>query len=120
MKFGKFLMVVLGVLLLVPVAASAQSQFAGNVTDDTGGALPGVTVTAASEALIEGSRLCVTDGTGQYTIINLRPGSYTLTYDLPGFGTQVRNEVTLPSDVTVNIDVVLAVGSLEETITVSG
>ncbi len=120
MKFGKFLMVVLGVLLLVPVAASAQSQFAGNVTDDTGGALPGVTVTAASEALIEGSRLGVTDGTGQYTIINLRPGSYTLTYDLPGFGTQVRNEVTLPSDVTVNIDVVLAVGSLEETITVSG
>ena len=120
MKFGKLLLVVLGVMLLVPVAASAQSQFAGNVTDDTGGALPGVTVTAASEALIEGSRLAVTDGTGQYTIINLRPGAYTLTYDLPGFGTQVRNEVELPSDVTVNIDVVLAVGSLEESITVSG
>jgi hypothetical protein len=120
MKFGKFLIVVLGVLLLVPVAASAQSQFAGNVTDDTGGALPGVTVTAASEALIEGSRLAVTDGSGQYQIINLRPGNYVLTYDLPGFGTQVRNDVTLPSDVTITLDVVLAVGSLEESITVSG
>jgi len=120
MKFGKLLLVALGVLVLIPAAASAQSQIAGNVQDDTGGALPGVTVTAASEALIEGSRLAVTDGTGQYQIIDLRPGTYTLTYDLPGFGTQVRNEVNLPSDVTITIDVTLAVGSVEETITVSG
>ena len=120
MKFGKFLLVALGVLVLIPAAASAQSQFAGNVADDTGGALPGVTVTAASEALIEGQRIAVTDGTGQYQMIDLRPGTYTLTYDLPGFGTQVRNEVNLPSDVIITIDVVLAVGSVEETITVSG
>jgi len=120
MKFGKLLMVALGTLVLLPAAASAQSQFAGNVQDDTGGALPGVTVTAASEALIEGSRLAITDGTGQYQMIDLRPGLYTLTYDLPGFGTQVRNEVNLPSDVTITLDVVLAVGSVEETITVSG
>jgi len=99
MKFGKLLMVALGVLVLIPAAASAQSQFAGTVQDDTGGALPGVTVTAASEALIEGSRLAVTDGAGAYQLIDLRPGTYALTYDLPGFGTQVRNEVTLPSDV---------------------
>jgi hypothetical protein len=69
MKLGKLIGVLLAVLVLIPVGASAQSQFAGNVQDDTGGALPGVTVTAASEALIEGSRLAVTDGTGQYQII---------------------------------------------------
>ena len=120
MKLGRLLLVLLAALVLVPAAASAQSQFAGNVSDDTGGALPGVTVTAASAALIEGSRLAVTDGTGQYLIVNLRPGVYTLTYELPGFGTQVRNEINLPSDVTINMDVVLAVGSLEESITVSG
>lgn len=120
MQLRKLLFVALGALVLLPAAASAQSQFAGNVQDDTGGALPGVTVTAASTALIEGSRLAVTDGTGQYQIIDLRPGTYTLTFELPGFGTQVRNEVNLPSDVTISIDVVLAVGSLEESITVSG
>ncbi len=69
MKLGKLIGVLLAVLVLIPVGASAQSQFAGNVQDDTGGALPGVTVTAASEALIEGSRLAVTDGTDQYQII---------------------------------------------------
>ena len=120
MRLARLLLVLLGVVVLIPAAASAQSQLGGNVTDDTGGALPGVTVTAASEALIEGQVIGITDGTGQYTIINLRPGSYTVTYDLPGFGTQVRNDVTLASDVTLNLDVVLGVGTVEETITVSG
>ena len=96
MKFGKFLAVVLGILILMPAAASAQSAFAGRVDDNTGGALPGVTVEASSPVLIEGSRVAVTDGTGQYTIIDLRPGEYTLTFTLPGFGTQVRDEVQLP------------------------
>ena len=120
MKFGKFLAVMLGILIMVPAAASAQSALAGRVDDNTGGALPGVTVEASSPALIEGSRIAVTDGTGQYTIIDLRPGTYTMTYTLPGFGTQVRDEVQLPSDVTVNLDIVMSVGAVEETITVSG
>ena len=120
MKFGKLLAVMLGILIMVPVAASAQSALAGRVDDNTGGALPGVTVEASSPALIEGSRIAVTDGTGQYTIIDLRPGTYTMTYTLPGFGTQVRDEVQLPSDVTVNLDIVMSVGAVEETITVSG
>ena len=120
MRFGKLFLVALGIMVLIPAAASAQSQFAGNVTDDTGGALPGVTVTAASDVLIEGQRIAITDGTGQYQMIDLRPGAYLLTYELPGFGTQVRDGVTLPSDITVTLDVVLAVGAVEETITVSG
>ena len=52
----------------------AQSTIAGALTDDTGGVLPGVTVEAASDVLIEGSRVVFTDGTGRYSIVNLRPG----------------------------------------------
>ena len=120
MRFGKLFLVALGIMVMIPAAASAQSQFAGAVTDDTGGALPGVTVTIASDVLIEGQRIAITDGAGLYTMIDLRPGTYTLTYELPGFGTQVRDGVALPSDITVTLDVVLAVGAVEETITVSG
>ncbi|MCH7748867.1 MAG: TonB-dependent receptor, partial [Acidobacteria bacterium] len=113
-------MVVSACLLLVPAVVAAQSVIAGQVTDNTGGVLPGVTVEAASPALIEQSRLAVTDGTGQYSIVNLRPGTYTLTFTLPGFGTQVRDELVLIADFTMNIDIALSVGAVEETVTVSG
>jgi len=120
MRFGKLFVVALGCLLLVPVVAAAQTTLAGQVSDNTGGVLPGVTVEAASPALIEGSRVAVTDGTGQYTIIDLRPGLYSLTFTLPGFGTQVRDELQLSSDTTMTIDVAMSVGSIEESVTVSG
>ena len=106
--------------LLLPVVAAAQSSISGEVTDNTGGVLPGVTVEAASTALIEGARLAVTDGTGRFNIINLRPGTYAVTFTLPGFGTQVRDELVLAADFAMAIDVALSVGSLEESVTVSG
>ena len=120
MRFGKLLFVALGCLLLAPAAAMAQGAMAGQVTDNTGGVLPGVTVEASSPALIEGSRVVVTDGTGQYTIIDLRPGTYALTFTLPGFGTQVRDELVLAADTTMAIDVSMSVGAVEESVTVSG
>ncbi|MEE2636315.1 MAG: TonB-dependent receptor [Acidobacteriota bacterium] len=120
MGLGRFLAVAAAIVLLVPAAAVAQSQINGSVTDDTGGVLPGVTVEASSPVLIEGSRLAVTDGTGGYNIIDLRPGEYSMTFTLPGFGTQVRDELILGADVQMLIDVALSVGSVEETITVSG
>ncbi len=120
MRFGKLFIVALGCLMLVPAAASAQSAIAGQVSDNTGGVLPGVTVEAASPALIEGSRVVITDGTGQYTIIDLRPGTYSLTFTLPGFGTQVRDDLVLGADVTMPIDVSMSVGAVEESVTVSG
>jgi len=120
MRFGKLLFVALGCLMLVPAAAMAQGALAGQVTDNTGGVLPGVTVEASSPALIEGSRVVVTDGTGQYTIIDLRPGTYALTFTLPGFGTQVRDELVLAADTTMAIDVSMSVGAVEESVTVSG
>ena len=111
---------VVACLLLAPAGAAAQSALAGQVTDNTGGVLPGVAVEAASPALIEGSRVAFTDGSGQYTLIDLRPGTYTVTFTLPGFGPQVRDQIELLGDVTLNIDVAMAVGGIEETVTVSG
>ena len=120
MKLGRFLAVAAAVLLLAPAAAVAQSSIAGAVTDDTGGVLPGVTIEAASPVLIESSRVVFTDGTGSYNIIDLRPGEYSVTFTLPGFGTLVRDQLILGADVAMPLDAVMAVGSVEETITVSG
>ena len=120
MRLGRLLTIAIGCLVLMPAAALAQSSIAGNVTDDTGGVLPGVTVEAASPVLIEGQRIGITDGTGNYNIVGLTPGTYAVTFTLPGFGTQVRDELILGADLALNIDVALAVGSVEETITVSG
>jgi len=107
-------------LLLAPCAALAQSQFTGQVKDESGGALPGVTVEAASPVLIEKAKSVVTDSSGRYTIVDLRPGAYKLTFSLTGFGTVVRDNVDLPSNFVANVNIEMKVGALEETITVSG
>src|SRR5262245_17989903 len=77
--------------VLAPGAAWAQSTIAGLVTDATGAVLPGVVVEASSPALIEKARSAVTDGDGRYSVIDIRPGVYTVTFTLPGFNT-VRRE----------------------------
>jgi hypothetical protein len=108
-------------LVLTPMMASAQtSSIAGTVKDGTGAVMPGVTVEAASPALIEKVRSTVTSGSGQYTIVALRPGIYTVTFTLPGFGTVVREGVELTSDFTATINADLKVGTLSETLTVTG
>ncbi len=109
-------------LVLLPVAAFAQanSVIAGVVRDSSGAVLPGVTVEATSPALIEKSRSVVTDGEGQYKIVNLRPGVYAVTFTLSGFSVVKREGVTLTASFTATVNADLRVGALEETITVSG
>ena len=107
-------------VIACPAVARAQSAIAGVVRDTSGAVLPGVTVEAASEALIERTRSATTDGQGQYKIIDLRPGIYSVTFTLPGFSTVKRDGVELPSNFTAQINADLQVGSLEETINVSG
>ena len=106
--------------MLMPAAAMAQSAIAGVVKDTTGAVMPGVTVEAASPALIEKVRSVVTDGQGQYKIVDLRPGVYAITFTLPGFNTVKRDGVELPTNFTATIHADLRVGALEETVTVSG
>ena len=114
------LLTVLGCLVLLPAAAHAQSAFSGVVRDASGAVLPGVTVEAASPVLIEKTRSVVTDGDGRYTVVDLRPGTYRLTFTLSGFSALVRDGVELAGNTTVPINVELRVGALEESITVSG
>ena len=106
--------------VLLPSVAYAQASIAGVVKDPTGAVLPGVTVEAASPVLIEKVRSAVTDGNGRFQIVDLRPGAYTITFSLPGFNTFKRDGVNLTGSAAASVDAELRVGSLEETVTVTG
>ena len=106
--------------LLLPAFASAQSSIAGTVKDDTGAVLPGVTVEASSPALIEKSRTVISDASGQFKIVDLRPGAYAVTFTLQGFSTFRRDGITLIANATATVNGEMKVGSIEESITVTG
>jgi len=108
------------VVMLLPSAVFAQATLTGTVKDNSGAVLPGVTVEASSPALIEKTRSAVTDDTGQYRIIHLRPGTYSVTFTLPGFVTVKRDAIEMSGTQTISIPIEMKVGGVEETITVSG
>jgi hypothetical protein len=107
-------------LLLIPISAFAQASIAGIVRDSSGGVLPGVTVEASSPALIEKTRSAITDGSGQYRIVDLRPGTYSVTFTLAGFTSVKREGIELTGSFTATINTDLKVGAIAETITVTG
>ncbi len=107
-------------LLVLPSVAFAQATIAGSVKDASGAVLPGVTVEAASPALIEKTRTAVTDGEGQFKIIDLRPGTYSVTFTLAGFSTLKRDGIELTGTFTATVNAELKVGAVEESITVTG
>jgi hypothetical protein len=107
-------------ILLVPTIAAAQTSGISGVVKDTSGAvLPGVTVEASSPALIEKTRSATTDGAGQYKITELPPGTYSVTFTLSGFKTIKHDGVELTSDFTAPVNAEMAIGTVEETITVA-
>ena len=112
--------VVVAMFVLLPSAAHAQASITGIVKDSSGGVLPGVTVEAASPALIEKVRSAVTDESGRYRIVDLRPGTYAVNFSLTGFQSVRRQGIELPGTFTATVDAELRVGSIEETITVTG
>src|SRR6202011_811551 len=115
---GSALLVATACLIFLPVTADAQSAFSGVIRDASGAVLPGVTVEASSPALIEKVRSVVTDGEGRYTIVDLRPGTYSVTFTLAGFSTYRREGIELGANFTATVNGDLRVGALEETITV--
>ena len=116
--------VVMGTLLLLPAGVWAQTLQSGSISgvvkDESGGVLPGVTVEASSPALIEKARNAVTDVQGVYRIVDLRPGTYVVTFTLPGFSTFRREGIELTAGFTATVNAAMTVGALEETVTVSG
>src|SRR6202166_2188070 len=109
--------VVAGFFFLLSSTASAQSTLSGQVKDSSGAVMAGVTVEAASEALIERSRTVTTNGEGRYAIVDLRPGSYTVTFTIEGFNT-VKQQVEVPANVTVPMDAQMKPGSVGQTVEV--
>jgi len=107
-------------LVLLPTLAFAQASITGVVKDTSGAVLPGVTVEVASPALIEKTRSAVSDGTGQYRIVDLRPGTYSVTFTLTGFSTVQREGIELSGAFIATINADMKVGAVAETITVSG
>src|SRR5262245_5326607 len=113
----------LAALLLVAAHGSAQTLptgIAGVVKDSSGAVMPGVTVEASSDVLIEKVRTAVSDEHGEYKITDLRPGTYAVTFSLTGFSTIKREGIELTSGFTAKVDADMRVGALEETLTVSG
>jgi hypothetical protein len=110
----------LAAVVLFPGVAQAQATLAGALRDTSGAVLPGVTVEAASNVLIEGARTTITDATGQYRIVALPPGLYRVTFTLPGFAVVVREGVEMTGTGTITINTEMRVSNLQETITVTG
>jgi hypothetical protein len=110
----------LALLAITPDAALAQASISGVVRDTSGAVLPGVTVETASPALIEKVRAVVTDSTGQYQIVDLRPGTYSVTFTLSSFATVRREDIQLTGTFNAQVNADMRVGALEETIVVTG
>jgi Carboxypeptidase regulatory-like domain len=107
-------------LICLPTTVIAQSAIAGAVKDSSGAVLPGVNVEATSQVLIEKSKTATTNEAGEYRLIDLRPGTYTVTFTLAGFQTVVRNDIILESSFIATVNAEMAVNFHNETITVSG
>src|SRR5262245_49466349 len=112
-------LVVASCLLFWPSSVAAQSGISGLVTDSSGAVLPGVTLEAASPGVIETSKAAVTVAHVRYSVIDLRPGVYSVTFSLTGFNAVKRDQIELPADFTANVSIQLQVGALQETVTVS-
>jgi hypothetical protein len=106
-------------IVLAPASAYAQAGIAGIVKDTTGAVMPGVTVEASSPALIEKTRVVVSDSAGQYKIVDLLPGTYQVSYTLAGFKTVRRAGIVLEGTFTATVNVELQVGAMEETLNVT-
>src|SRR5262245_12916868 len=107
--------------LLTSLLVSAQvdrGRIHGFVRDSSGAVLPGVQVEASSEVLIERERSVLTDANGEYRLVDLPPGQYSVTFTLPGFQTVKRDGVNVMAATTLRVDAELKVGAIEETISV--
>ena len=119
-RFAKVFLTLVMCACFAPAAFAQEGSITGTVRDSVGGVLPGVSVEAASPALIEKVRVVTTDASGVYRIVSLRPGTYTVTFTLPGFSGVRREGIELIGSFTATINAEMKVGSVQETVTVTG
>ena len=119
MRLLRRLLFVLCGLAILPASAFAQATITGVVKDASGAVLPGVTVEAASPVLIEKVRSDISDAAGQYRIVNLLAGTYTVTFTLPGFSTVKREDIELTGSFIASVNADMKVGGISETVTVT-
>ena len=119
-RFGVYFVIALSIGWSETASAQQTGTLAGVVRDAQGAVLPGVTVTASSAALIGGARTTPTGATGSYQLTGLPPGTYDIVFELTGFTALKRENVTIQVAQTTRLDVDLSVGTLQETVTVSG
>lgn len=120
MRGSKYVLLVLAAALLLPSVAAAQGTLTGTVRDASGAVLPGVTVEANSPAIQGAVRTVVTDNAGIYRIIELPPGTYSLSFSLAGFSNVKRDGLILSGSAVLTIPIELRVGAIQETVTVTG
>jgi len=120
MRGSKYVLLVLAAALLLPSVAAAQGTLTGTVRDASGAVLPGVTVEANSPAIQGAVRTVVTDNAGIYRIIELPPGTYSLSFSLAGFSNVKRDGLILSGTAVLTIPIELRVGAIQETVTVTG
>jgi hypothetical protein len=120
MRTSRRFLFLLSIVSAMPLSAYAQASIAGVVKDASGAVLPGVTVEATSPVLIEKTRTAISDQAGQYRIVDLRAGTYSVTFTLTGFSTVKREGIELTGTFTAVVNADLKVGALAETITVTG
>ena len=119
-QFIRVSLALIGLGIAASVHAQTLGTIAGSAKDATGAVLPGVSVEVASPALIEKTRTAVTDGAGQYAIISLPVGTYTVTFSLQGFGTVKREGIEILANFTASVNAELKVGAVAESVTVTG
>ena len=120
MRKSRQILLVVSMILALPLSAYAQASISGVIKDASGAVLPGVTVEAASPVLIEKVRTAVTDAEGQYRIIDLRAGTYSVTFSLTGFNAFRREGIELTGSFNATVNGDLKIGAIAETITVTG
>src|SRR5437764_8574361 len=115
-----------GAVLVLMLSTTAFGQqilrgsIAGTIKDDTGAALPGVTITVSSPALQVPQIIRVSDERGAYQVPDLPAGTYRVSYELTGFATLVREGIVLTTGFAARVDADMKVATLAETVTVSG
>ena len=119
-KYGALLVCVIAGSIL-PVAAQGVGEIGGIVSDTSGGALPGASVTLTSaQGTLGGNQETVTDARGAYQFTRLVPGTYSVRASLPGFSSVQQENIVVVADAAARADLRLEIGVLEETLTVTG